>query len=60
MNEDEKDYRVIKRVTEYYSFIVSATSLEEAEAKAEECYCDVGCAGDTYVEVESVELVQKE
>tara|TARA_B100000586_G_scaffold214632_1_gene161590 strand:- start:582 stop:791 length:210 start_codon:yes stop_codon:yes gene_type:complete len=61
---DYQEYRVVKTVTEYHHFTIEAQSQEEAEAIAESddmggCYCDIGGgASDTFVEVESVKVIE--
>jgi len=64
VNEDDyREYRVVKTVTEYHHFTIEAQSQEEAEAIAESddmggCYCDRDGASDTFVEVESVKVIE--
>jgi len=58
-----RDYRVMKTVTEYHYFTIEAESQEEAEAIARSngdvgCYCDRDGASDTFVEVESVKVIE--
>jgi len=61
--QEMREWKVIKTVTEYHTFIIEADSLQEAHDKADSndmggCYCDSSCADDTFVQVQSVKEVK--
>lgn len=53
-------YKIVKTVTEYHSYLITADSEQEAIEMADLMYPDPDCADKTEVEIASSTLVKEE